>query len=120
MNSEYLGTPVAISTAATIPNYGMSVIGSSANTYVMDAPEAGCMKFLYRASAGSSGAVVKLSPVSSGDSITVGLTGTEIAFHTTDHALVGLVGVSSVKWAVMFATTGATAVNSTGVVFQTS
>lgn len=120
LSAENQGTPNAISTKETIPNWGLSVIGTSADTYVMDPPEAGVIKYLYRTTGASSGAVVKLSVVSSGDSITVGQTGTEIAFHTTDHALVGLIGISSVKWAVLHATTGATAVNSTGIVFQAS
>jgi hypothetical protein len=120
--AENLGTATTGSTVVSIPNYGLSVIAAGSNTYVLDAPEAGVTKFLYSA-AGSSGArIVKLHPVSSGDSITVGSGGaTEIAIHSTDNTVISLVGVSSVKWALLTATTGAVAtVNTTGIVLQAS
>jgi hypothetical protein len=118
--SEYLGNATTASSFVSVPNYGLSNLTSAANTYVLDAPEAGVQKWLFRAAGSSAATVVKLHPVSSGDSILVGAAGTEVAFNSTDHCLVGLVGVSSVRWAIMSATTGATPVNTTGIVFQAS
>jgi hypothetical protein len=118
-SAEYLGTATTGSTVASVPNYGLSKLTTAANTYVLDSPEAGVQKWLYRGPGSSAATVVKLHPVSSGDSILVGLTNTEIVFNSTDHTLIGLVGVSSVQWAVTCATTGATA-PSTGIAFQTS
>ena len=118
--TENLGTATTASSVASIPNYGLSVLSSATNTWVLDAPEAGCFKVLYSASGSSGARTVKLHPSSSLDSIKVGLTATEIAFHSTDHMLVGLIGVSSVQWAYAFATTGALTINTTGIVFQAS
>jgi hypothetical protein len=45
---------------------------------------------------------------------------TEILFASTDTVTVELIGISTSKWAVLQATTGATIVNTTGLVFQVS
>lgn len=121
--AEWLGTATTGTTRTSIPNYGVSVISSAANTWVLDAPVAGVVKHLVSVTTGSSAArLVKLSPVSSGDSITlVGSTAhTEIVFHTTDVARVSLLGISDTQWLLMHATTGAGPVNTTGIVFQVS
>lgn len=122
VTNEDLGVASTGSTAVSIPNYGLSHISSAANTWVLDAPEPGVVKTLFSAAGSSAARVIKLHPVSSGDSITVGPTATEIAIHSTAETLVQLIGVSSVKWHVLAASTGggAAAVNSTGVVFQAS
>lgn len=120
--TESLGTATTGSTVVSIPNYGLSILAAGSNTYVLDAPEPGVVKTLWTA-AGSSGArVVRLHPSSSLDSITVGPTATEIAFHSTAETLVQLVGVTSVKWHVLSASTGggAATINTTGLVFQAS
>ena len=125
-NTENLGTGSTGSTAVTVPNYGVTLLSSGANTWVLDAPTKGCMKILTGLAAGTSTArLVKLSPVSSGDSVTVvqggtsGVSATEILVATTDCFTIALYGLSDTEWKVLYNTTGHAA-PSTGIVYQVS
>ena len=112
------GTTGSIS--ATLPNYGVSVIGSSADTYTLDAPSAGVEKILINASSTSAAKVVQLS-TDGAAAVKVGNQGaTRITFNSTVAEAVHLVGYNSTQWYVLAAHPQSAAVNSTGIVFGTS
>lgn len=125
-DTENLGTATTGSTVVSISNYGISLLSSGANTWTLDAPTKGCVKTLIGLAAGTSTArLVKLSPVSSGDSVTVvqggtsGVAATEILVATTDCFTIALYGLSETEWKVLYNTTGH-ASPSTGITYQTS
>jgi hypothetical protein len=111
--SEALVTATSGGGVLGIPNYGVSVITSTAaGDWAMSAPVAGANKTLIVHPATSGTArVVKLSTTSSGDSISLlGSTGeataNELHFTSTSIAVIQLVGLTTAQWKVMFVTTG--------------
>jgi hypothetical protein len=108
-------------TVADIPAYGVTYITTAAETYTLAPPYVGAHKWIISTGVSSAARVIELSTLSSGDSILLGQTFTEIVIHTTDICCIQLLGVSTSKWMLLTATTGTAAnVNTTGIVFQTS
>ena len=111
---------------ADMPNDGISVLTSAADIWTLEKPVPGCFKILTGLASGTSNArVVELSSNSSGDSVTVvqggtsGVAATEILVATTDCFSIGLIGLSTNTWKVLWNTTGH-ASPSTGIVYQVS
>jgi hypothetical protein len=111
-----------------IPNYGMTVITSTAaGDWAMSPPVAGCRKIIVLMPATAAGdRVVRLSTASSGDTITaLNATGgvatiTELNFNATSGMAIELVGLNSTQWKILYSTTGIPAAPSTGILYQTS
>ena len=85
----------------SIPNYGMTDLSTMTGELVLDAPEAGSRKTLYRSVAGSSGTIVRFSSsntVSCGTLATTG--GTQVTFNSTLDCVMVLLGVNSTHWAI--------------------
>lgn len=109
-----------------ISNTGMTLITSTvaSERYVLAPPVRGCIKqIVFAAAAGSTGRLIELSSVSSGDSVTIvptsGGTGTatEIIFESTLGGMVTLVGLATTQWMLVQSAFG---LASTGIVLQAS
>jgi hypothetical protein len=117
--------PVVVPTTGnltiSIPNYGMTDLSALSGEMVLDAPETGIRKTLYRSVAGSSGTVVRFSSSNTVSCATLGTTGgTQITFNATLDCCVVLIGVNSTHWVVesMYSglTGGGAFANTTGIV----
>ncbi len=88
----------------SLTNNGVTVLNhSSADTFMLAPPEAGCRKTLICTSSSSVARVVRTTSGSGDQTITFGnQTATKLSFTTasTVDACVVLVGLSSVRWAV--------------------
>jgi hypothetical protein len=105
----------------SIPNYGMTDLSTMSGEMVLDAPEAGVRKTLFRSVAGSSGTVVRFSSSNTVSCATLGTTGgTQITFNATLDCCVVLIGRNSTHWVVesMYSglTGGGAFANTTGIV----
>lgn len=113
---ETLATGV---TAGAIPAYGVTVIGTTAETYTLDPPYAGARKTIMTTGGSSSARVINL-----GAGVRAGRDATsynKVTINSTDVVIIDLIGVSSVHWAIIQNTTGVVGVvNTTGVVFAVS
>jgi hypothetical protein len=112
----------ALSAIVTIPNYGFTDIGggSTAGSYVLDAPEEGVVKVLACVTSTSGARVVRMSTANTVSVGTLaGTTGTggghQITFNATVDMVVTLWGVNSTHWAIQ-SMYPPTAANSTGIV----
>lgn len=129
---RYTGSPLAFTAQTTgggtadISNSGVTVITSTAaERYVLAPPVLGCRKLLIVQPSGTTGRVIELSSVSSGDSITIqaatgGGTITELTLESTDTMTVELVGISDTRWKLLYQTSGVPAALSTGFVYAAS
>lgn len=107
------------SSVATIPNYGVSrITTTAAETFVLGAPDENVEKTLLVNSPTSAAITVRLS---TGTSVTVGSTAaTQLTFNATADTCVRLIGVSSTSWSVVSVYPDNVAENSTGTVIGTS
>lgn len=123
LGSAYGVPMVSATTGATkvsIENYGVTQITSGANTWTLQAPEAGCIKYLVSLAVSSAARVVQLSSDGAA-SVKVGNEGaTRITFNSTVAQTVMLLGINSTQWVCVSASPETAAVNSTGIVFGTS
>lgn len=92
-------------TSISLSNEGISVISaSSADTYMLEPPVAGCRKTLICTSSSSVARVVRTTSGSGDQTITVGnQTATKITFAaaSTVDVAVELMGLSATRWAVV-------------------
>src|SRR5262245_19560421 len=94
------------STTATIPNHGVTRI-SRASTYVLDAPEVGMLKTIYR-SASLTTAQTKITSTSSAGQVAFNsLGGTQVLFLNPTTAAAGedisvtLLGEATTQWRII-------------------
>lgn len=118
------GVPMVSATTGTtvisIENYGCTLLTSAANTWTLQAPTSGCVKYLVCLSTDAAARVVQLSSDGSA-SVKVGNQGaTRITFNSTVAETVMLLGINSTQWVCVSASPETAAVNSTGIVFATS
>jgi hypothetical protein len=120
----FVGPAVAPTTGnltISIPNYGITDLSTMSGEIVLDAPDAGVRKTLFRSVAGSSGTVVRFSSSNTVSCATLGTTGgTQITFNATLDCCVVLLGQNSTHWVVESMYTGLTGggafANTTGIV----
>jgi hypothetical protein len=124
-NDEAFVGPVTVPTTGNltiaIPNYGITNLSTMSGEMVLDAPDAGVRKTLFRSVAGSSGTVVRFSSSNTVSCATLGATGgTQITFNATLDCCVVLLGLNSTHWIVESMYTGLTGggsfANTTGIV----
>lgn len=102
----------ASSTVATIPNYGTSLLTTGPGTdYVLAPPAEGVIKTLLMNQA-TTGVLVRACPAGT-TGITFNATGGDavIEFDATGNKSVGLVGLNSTAWAVLYRHPATTAIN---------
>lgn len=113
---ETLATGV---TAGALPPYGLSIIGTTAETYTLGAPYVGARKVITTTGGSSAARVIEL-----GAGVRAGRDGTsfnKVTIHSTDVVTIELLGLSTDRWLIMQNTTGVVGVvNTTGVIFAVS
>lgn len=94
---------------ANLPNYGVSVITSSADTYTLAPPEVGVMKTLVCTSTSTGARVIRSTTGSADQTITIGNHGATIitVADTSSDVVIQLIGLSSLRWAMGYVSTGA-------------
>jgi hypothetical protein len=106
-------------TAGAMPAYGLSVVGTTAETYTLAAPYVGARKVIMTTGGSSAARVIQL-----GEGVYAGRDGSsfnKVTINSTDVVTIELLGVSTSKWVILQNTTGVPAVvNTTGVVFAVS
>lgn len=110
------------SSVVSIPNYGVSVLtGTTAKTYVLDAPVEGVRKTIFVGATVSTATVVR-GATASGQTVTFNSTGgnTILTFAATVDKCIELMGISSTEWRIINSYPPRLAVNSTGIAGTTT
>lgn len=122
-SATYGVQPMVTSSSAvtTIPNYGITDMSTwTAGEYVMDAPDTGVRKTLFRASSTAAAVIVRGS---SGTSVSIGsyatTAATQITFGSSTDMCMTLIGQNSTHWIVESAYCGLT-VNTTSIIIAGS
>lgn len=89
------------SVAVAIPNYGVTDVTTwGAGDYVLDAPDEGVRKLLVQTSSTATSRVIRCS---TGTSVKVNnQLGTQITLAATVDQSVGLIGLNSTRWLVLY------------------
>lgn len=123
LGSAY-GVPIVGATtsakAPRVENYGVTMITSAANTWTLQPPIAGCIKYLVSVDVSSAARVVQLSTDGAATVKVGNQNATRITFNSTVAQTVMLLGINSTQWVCISASPETAAVNSTGIVFGTS